>query len=58
MGKLNEMLDASDEFKRDYLLRSMRLMMSNSFIKKKMGMLGEVPDEIKEIISTAIGLGL
>jgi anaerobic magnesium-protoporphyrin IX monomethyl ester cyclase len=58
MGKLNEMLDTSDEFKRDYLLRSMRLMMSNSFIKKKMGMLGEMPDEIKEIISTAIGLGL
>ncbi len=58
MGKLNEMLDTSDEFKRDYLLRSMKLMMSNSFIKKKMGMLGEMPDEIKEIISTAIGLGL
>ncbi len=58
MGKMHEMLNTDDEFKRDYLLKAMRLMMSNSFIRKKMGMLGEMPDEIKEIISTAIGLGL
>lgn len=58
MGKMYEMLMTKDKFKKDYLLKSMRLMMTNSFIKKKMGMLGEMPKEIKEIISTAIGLGL
>ncbi len=58
MGKMHEMLNTDDEFKRDYMLKAMRLMMSNSFIRKKMGMLGEMPDEIKEIISTAVRLGL
>jgi anaerobic magnesium-protoporphyrin IX monomethyl ester cyclase len=59
MSKMHEMLQTTDEFKKDYLLKAMRLMMSNSFIKKKMGMQGdEMPDEIKEIIATAIGLGL
>jgi anaerobic magnesium-protoporphyrin IX monomethyl ester cyclase len=54
MNKFLEMLDTDDRFKKDYLLRSMKLMMSNSFIKKKMGMLGEMPDEIKEILASVL----
>jgi anaerobic magnesium-protoporphyrin IX monomethyl ester cyclase len=42
----------SDEFKKNYMLTSMKLMMSNSFIKKKIGALGEMPEEVKRIIQT------
>jgi hypothetical protein len=31
----------------------MRLMMSNSFIKKKIGNLGTMPDEVRQIIEGA-----
>ena len=58
MGKLTEMRTETDEFKKTYLLRSMKLMMTNSFIRKKMGMLGEMPQEIKDILQTAHDLGL
>lgn len=55
MGKFLEMMQTSDEFKKNYLMRAMKLMMSNSFIKKKMGMLGEMPEEIKAILASAMG---
>lgn len=35
------------------MLTSMRLMMSNSFIKKKMGNFGDMPEEIRQIIEGA-----
>ena len=54
MNKFAEILGTDDEFKKDYLLTSMKLMMSNSFIKKKLGMLGEMPEEIKEILSSSL----
>jgi anaerobic magnesium-protoporphyrin IX monomethyl ester cyclase len=54
MNKFAEILGTDDEFKKDYLLTSMKLMMSNSFIKKKMGMLGEMPAEIKEILDSSL----
>lgn len=47
------MLAETDEFKKKYMLTSMKLMMSNSFIKKKIGMtLGQMPDEVKKIIES------
>jgi anaerobic magnesium-protoporphyrin IX monomethyl ester cyclase len=53
MNKFREMLGTGDAFKKDYLMTAMKLMMSNSFIKKKLGMLGEMPEEIKEILGSS-----
>lgn len=50
MNKFLEVLDDADEFKKEYLMRSMKLMMSNSFIRKKIGMFGDMPEEIKAIL--------
>jgi len=55
MNKFFEMLTETDTFKKEYLMKSMKLMMSNSFIKKKLGMLGEMPEEIKNILESALG---
>ena len=54
MNRYAEMsLEEKDEFKKQYMMTSMRLMMSNSFIKKKIGMIGEMPEEVKKIIESA-----
>ena len=54
MHKYAEMkIEEKDEFKKKYMITSMKLMMSNSFIKKKMGSLGEMPEEVKKIIEDA-----
>jgi anaerobic magnesium-protoporphyrin IX monomethyl ester cyclase len=54
MHKYAEMkIEEKDEFKKKYMLTSIKLMMSNSFIKKKMGSLGEMPEEVKKIIEEA-----
>lgn len=45
-------LNEKDEFKKDYMMTAMKLMMSNSFIKKKIGMIGEMPEEVKKIIES------
>jgi anaerobic magnesium-protoporphyrin IX monomethyl ester cyclase len=51
MGKFMEMLTSGDEFKRRYMLSAMQRMMNNSFIRKKLGMLGgEMPEEIRKIV--------
>jgi anaerobic magnesium-protoporphyrin IX monomethyl ester cyclase len=52
MHKHAEMvIEEKDEFKKKYMMTSMKLMMSNSFIKEKMGSLGgEMPEEMKKII--------
>jgi anaerobic magnesium-protoporphyrin IX monomethyl ester cyclase len=54
MHKYAEMnLEEKDEFKKKYMMTSMKLMMSNSFIKEKMGNLGgEMPEEVKKIIES------
>lgn len=45
------MLAEKDEFKKKYMLTSMKLMMSNSFIKKKIGLnAGQMPEEVRKII--------
>ncbi len=48
--KYAEMMKEKDEFKRQYMITSMKLMMSNSFIKKKMGNIGTMPEEVSRII--------
>jgi anaerobic magnesium-protoporphyrin IX monomethyl ester cyclase len=55
MNKFVDLMEGDDEFRKDYLIRSMKLMMSNSFIKKKLGLLGEMPQEIKDILESSIG---
>lgn len=55
MNKFMEMMTEQDAFRQDYLMKSMKLMMSNSFIKKKLGMLGEMPEDIKAILQSALG---
>lgn len=52
MQRYAEMMMAeTDEFKKKYMLTSMKLMMSNSFIKKKIGMtMGQMPEEVRKII--------
>jgi len=54
MGKYAEMMEEKDEFKKKYMMTSMKLMMSNSFIRKKLGdMVGEMPEEVRRIIQSA-----
>lgn len=46
MGKLHEIMQTTDEFKKNYLLVSMKLMMTSSFLVNKIGDLGKMPEEI------------
>lgn len=56
MGKYMEMLTEKDQFKRDYMITSMRLMMSNSFIRKKIGGLKDMPEEVRHIIEAHVAI--
>jgi len=48
------MLQERDEFKKKYMVTAMKLMMSNSFIKKKIGAtMGEMPPEVRKIIESS-----
>ncbi len=47
MGKLPEMANYSDPFKRRYLLTSMHLIMRSSFLVNKLGSLGKVPAAVE-----------
>ncbi|MEN8262916.1 MAG: cobalamin-dependent protein [Nitrospirota bacterium] len=51
MGKLKELMTMKDEFKRRYLLRSMKLIMNSSFIVDKLGSLGEMPPQVKALMN-------
>lgn len=55
MNRYAEMtLQERDEFKKKYMVTAMKLMMSNSFIKKKIGAtMGEMPAEVRKIIESA-----
>ncbi|MDA8234393.1 MAG: cobalamin-dependent protein [Clostridia bacterium] len=48
MSRVKEYPNIKDEFKRDYLIRSMKMMMENSFLARFIKGLGEIPDEIKK----------
>ncbi len=50
MGKLSEIISMQDAFKKDYLLRSMKLMMSSSFIRDKLGAMGAVPPKVQSLL--------
>lgn len=51
MGKFKEMLSSKDPFKRQYMLNAMRRMMTNSFIRDKIGNLGAgMPPEIARMV--------
>lgn len=52
MGKMTEIMSMEDTFKRDYLIRSMKLMMSSSFIKDKLGNLGVIPPQVQSLLKT------
>jgi anaerobic magnesium-protoporphyrin IX monomethyl ester cyclase len=53
MHKYAEMQEEKqDTFKKEYMMTSMKLMMSNSFIKKKIGDIGQMPEEVKRIIES------
>ncbi len=47
MAKMHEMLEHPDQFKRDYLITSMKLMMNSSFLVNKLGHLEGMPEEMK-----------
>ena len=47
MGKMHEMLETKDEFKREYLMTSMKLMMNSSFLVNKLGHMEGMPEEMK-----------
>ncbi|MBE9541773.1 MAG: cobalamin-dependent protein [Proteobacteria bacterium] len=47
MAKMHEMLKHEDEFKRDYLITSMKLMMNSSFLVNKLGHMEGMPEEMK-----------
>ncbi len=51
MGKLREVASIKDDFKRDYMLEAMRLMMRSSFLVEKMGDLGRVPEEVEKLLN-------
>ncbi len=52
MSKMAEILSMQDIFRRDYLVRSMKLMMSSSFIKDKLGNLGVIPPQVQSLLKT------
>lgn len=49
MGKMLELMRMKDKFKRDYLMRAMKLIVGSSFILKKMGIeiLNKIPTKVK-----------
>jgi len=51
MGKLKEVLEVKDAFKKQYMLKSMMLIMSCSFITEKLGSLGKMPPEMAKAIA-------
>ncbi|KKL21009.1 hypothetical protein LCGC14_2449740, partial [marine sediment metagenome] len=55
MNKFMQMDEEKDEFRKGYVMRAMKRMMSDSFIKKKLGMLKEMPEEIRKIMESKMG---
>jgi anaerobic magnesium-protoporphyrin IX monomethyl ester cyclase len=52
MPKMADFLKYPDQFRRDYMLQSMRLIMKSSFIVEKLGRLG-IPEAMQKIICAA-----
>jgi uncharacterized Fe-S cluster-containing radical SAM superfamily protein/uncharacterized membrane protein len=51
MGKLKELITMKDAFKKRYLLSSMKLIMTSSFIVDKLGSLGTMPPQVEALMS-------
>lgn len=51
MDKVKEFDEYEDDFKRDYMWRSMQVMMQNSFLTKYLEGMGEIPDKVKEYLT-------
>jgi anaerobic magnesium-protoporphyrin IX monomethyl ester cyclase len=56
MPKLAEVMQMKDEFRREYLLRSMKLIMGSSFLAKKFARLGMKPSEIMKQMRSKLNL--
>lgn len=48
MGKMREIMEMKDQFKKEYLITSMRLMMHSSFLIKKLGHMEGMPEEMMQ----------
>jgi anaerobic magnesium-protoporphyrin IX monomethyl ester cyclase len=57
MPKLAEVSRMKDRFRRDYLLRSMKLIMNSSFLAGKFARLGLKPSEIMREVRSKLGSG-
>lgn len=55
MGKLTEILHIKDEFKKRYILSSMKLIMNSSFIVNKLGSLGKIPPQVEVLLKRLEG---
>lgn len=51
MGKLKELVSLRDQFKKRYLLHSMKLIMNSSFIVDKIGSLDKIPPQVEALLS-------
>jgi len=50
MNKVKEYDRIEDPFKREYLLRSMKVMMEKSFLVKYIAGMGEIPEEVRKLL--------
>ncbi|MCL4514929.1 MAG: cobalamin-dependent protein [Firmicutes bacterium] len=51
MDKVRHFHRILDPFKREYLLLSMQVMMRNSFLKKHLGGMGKIPEEVRRYLN-------
>jgi|GEM_PF-154120 len=51
MGKLKELLNIKDNFRRRYIFHSMKLIMNSSFIVEKLGSIGKIPPQVESLIN-------
>lgn len=56
MGKITEMATMRDSFRRDYMLRSMKHIMTSSFITSRLGVLGKLPAAVEKALRI-LGVG-
>ncbi len=55
MGKLRQIKEMDNEFRKGYLLHAMKRVMKNSFLVNKIGSLGRMPEKVRESIEVISG---
>jgi anaerobic magnesium-protoporphyrin IX monomethyl ester cyclase len=50
MGKLKDIINLENDFKKRYILSSMKLIMNSSFIVDKLGTLGRIPAHVESLM--------